>query len=75
MRTEILDILVISGQALPAAWLMASVQSLPAVLFWYIAHFGNYGDASHCPHVEFSQVLHEVNFKSPDVCMMHSMAM
>ena len=74
MWTETLDIQVISRQALPAAWLMAPVQTLPAVLFWYIAHFGNYGEASHCPHVKCSQAPREASFKYPAVCMMHSMA-
>ena len=43
MWMETLDIKVVSPDDLPDAWPSAPTQTLAAVLFWYISHFGNYG--------------------------------
>lgn len=47
MWTESLDVQPMSITAVPEAWLAAPRQTLPAVLFWYISHFDNYGEASY----------------------------
>ncbi|KAK9844717.1 hypothetical protein WJX74_005891 [Apatococcus lobatus] len=53
MWIESLDIKIVSPDDFPEAWPAAPSQRLPAVLFWYISHFGNYGHifSEHAPNM------------------------
>ncbi|KAK9844635.1 hypothetical protein WJX74_005042 [Apatococcus lobatus] len=53
MWTETLNIKIVSPDSLPETWPAAPTQTLPAVLFWYISHFGNYGHifGEHAPNM------------------------
>ena len=60
MWTETVEIKIVSPDALPEDWPAAPTNTLVAVLFWYISHFGNYGEPpGHVLHASVlpSQVL------------------